>query len=296
MRPERLPAWLADHQPGNRAPVTEFFKSRVVYYPGAGKDGSAVKFFASRRLAHAFVYADYGLGRPELERALRRGFRGYTRFDRIELREADLAPNGVRYHLGDFAPDETRADNRPARLLFGFIEIFERETDYGDDHGPFRFAVLFMHFDGHAAYDALFAQPRQKPPFAVVLQDHGFGGNHSRFGDGGLMHRIASRTRRYPRYLWCAQRGCTRAWPGYRRVPSVPVECGGMYGTPRALLERVTRQRTAARPPVRPRPKAPTTPPARPDAPSARARPSPTGRGRFRAAARASRARPPAWR
>jgi hypothetical protein len=56
------------------------------------------------------------------------------------------------------------------------------------------------------------------------------------------MHRIATRTGRLPRYLWCADRQ-SRPWRGYEPVPGVPVELGGVHGMPRTLYER-----SAARP------------------------------------------------
>jgi hypothetical protein len=247
MDKELMPGWLAAHAPGRRPSIDDFLRARVVFYPGAGDDGSPVRFFGSRHLAHTFIYADYGVGRAEVERALvERSFRGYRQLDRVELTADDLRVRELRYHL---APDDIdhrdrfAADRmRPHEAPFGFIEVLERTAAAGDAHGPARLAILFLYADGHAAYDGLFCQDWSTPPYAVVVQDHGFGGDYSSFGDDGLMHRIATRTGRLPRYLWCADRQ-SRPWRGYEPVPGVPVELGGVHGMPRTLYER-----SAARP------------------------------------------------
>jgi hypothetical protein len=241
---ERLPHWLAAHTPGCRPSLDDFLHSRVVFYPGSGVDGSPVRFFGSRHLAHCYVYADYALGRVRLQRALEDpGFRGYRSLDRAEVSARDVGAEDVRYHitreefrsLGDLAVGRVSPRDAP----FGFIEVLERVEGFGDAHGPARLAILFLFADGHATYDGLFCQQRETPPYAVVIQDHGWGGDYSSFGAGGLMHGIATRTGRYPRYLWCAD-GCSIPWPGYQPVPGVPVERGGMHAMPRTIYECTT--------------------------------------------------------
>lgn len=57
---EACPSWLESININN--PVfnrEEFFKSRVVFYPGACVDGHAIKLFGSSHAAHCFVYCDY---------------------------------------------------------------------------------------------------------------------------------------------------------------------------------------------------------------------------------------------
>jgi hypothetical protein len=245
MDKELMPDWLAAHAPGRRPSVDDVLRARVVFYPGSGYDGSPVRFFGSRNLAHTFIYADYGVGRAGVERALvERSFRGYQQLDRVELTAVDLRVHKVRYHL---APDDIDRQSRfvvnsmkPRGAPFGFIEVLERTAAAGDAHGPARLAILFLYADGHAAYDGLFCQDWSIPPYAVVIQDHGFGGNYSSFGADGLMHRIATRTGRLPRYLWCADPQ-SRPWHCYEQVPGIPAERGGMHGMLRTLYERIDR-------------------------------------------------------
>lgn len=87
---EDMPRWLRDWAPGSKTSMTGFFASRVVFYPGSGTDGQPVKFFGSRRVAHCFIYADYGIARDHVLRELGEAghpFAGYRSAGRTELRE-----------------------------------------------------------------------------------------------------------------------------------------------------------------------------------------------------------------
>ncbi len=234
-----LPDWLKNYQAGEKFNRQHFFASRVVFYPGSGFDGQPVKLFASTHSAHCFVYVDYGLDRQTIEAELsseRYRFQGYHTLSRIELAESDITPTGWHPHITEAeARATTRAhiDTAP----FGFVEILERNTEFDDNHGPERLAILFLGADGIAAYDALFCQKSSvKPPFAVVLQDHGFGGNYDHFGNNGLLHRIAGRCQVFPEILLVAEN--TTPWENYHSIPDVAPDRGGMHNTRRNLYKR----------------------------------------------------------
>lgn len=236
---EDLPVWLARFKSGDPFPREQFFASRVVYYPGAGTDGHPVKLFGASHCAHCFVYADYGVTQPRLETELadpRHGFRGYHCLDRLQLCERDLVPNAWSAHI---ARDEAPVSrfSSVAASPFGFLEILERAPDLDDTHGARRIAVLFLGADGIAAYDALFCQGGgNSSPFAVLLEDHGFGGNYDRFGQGGMLERIARHGNRLPQWLLVAEN--TRAWDGFARMPEVDGDRGGMHASLRMLYGR----------------------------------------------------------
>jgi hypothetical protein len=240
--PEELPEWLAQFNPGDPFPREQFFASRVVYYPGSGTDGHPVQLFGSTHCAHCFVYADYDVTQDALEKQLadpRLGFRGYHSLGRVQLSERDLVPNGWIAHvqLDEVPPDPYRFAAVAARP-FGFLEVLERDQGRDDNHGARRIAILFLGADGIATYDALFCQGNGvPPPFTVVLQDHGFGGNYNRFGQGGLLERIARRCNVFPQWLLVAEN--TQAWGGYQRVPNVDGDHGGMHNAQRFLYERL---------------------------------------------------------
>jgi len=120
---------------------------------------------------------------------------------------------------------------------FGLLEVLERDRELDDGYGSLRLAILFVGADGIAAYDALFCQGRETPPpFAVVVQDHGMGGNYDRFGRGGLLERIALDCHAVPRWLLVAEN--TNPWESFVRLPDVEGDRGGMHNMLRFLYEK----------------------------------------------------------
>lgn len=247
---EDPPAWLGRFNPGDPFPREQFFASRVVYYPGSGTDGHPVKVYGSTHSAHCFVYADSGVTQTALEEELgdpRWGFRGYDRLSRLQLRETDLVPRGWTAHVDRAeVPHDRHGFAAVAAAPFGFLEVLEREREVGDDHGAPRLAILFLGADGAATYDALFCQrDGVSAPFALVLQDHGFGGNYDRFGAGGLLERIARRCEVVPQWLLVAEN--TRPWDGFERAPNVDGDRGGMHNNLRFLHQRLDEPRAQRR-------------------------------------------------
>jgi hypothetical protein len=241
-----VPRWLAQFNNGDSFNREHFFASRIVYYPGSGTDGQPVKLFGSTHSAHCYVYADYGITQAHLEAELgnpSHGFSGYHTLARVQLSEKDLAPRGWRSHVD---PEHMSQNDRGLinTLPFGFLEVLERDHALDDSHGAHRLAILFLGADGIAAYDALFCQENGTPPFAVVLEDHGFGGNYDRFGCGGLLERIAKTCDAIPQWLVVAKN--TKPWAGFSRIPEVTGDPGGMHHTPRYIYVRENMQRQLA--------------------------------------------------
>ena len=235
---ERIPDWLSSLRPDDPFPRDAFFASRICFYPGAGRDGHAVKAFGSSHAVHCFVHADYGMTQTFLEDALDHpvvGFRGYRMFVRKQLTELDLVPHGWQAHVR--AEELGKFTGRGFVQPYGFLEILEREGSLGDDHGPRRLAVLFLGADGIATHDALWCQDNEvPPPFSVLLEDYGFGGQYSPFSAGGLLERIATERNRLPQFLLVSEN--TPPWPQYERVAGVDGEAGGMHGRMRSLYHR----------------------------------------------------------
>jgi hypothetical protein len=238
---EHIPPWLDQFQEMDAFLRQQFFGSRVVYYPGSRTDGHPVKVFGSTHSAHCFVYADYGVTQAAIEEELGHpvhGFRGYHRLARLQLCEKDLVPIAWTPHIraGEVAQDRYRFAAVAAEP-FGFLEVLERNHDLDDNHGARRLAILFLGADGTAAHDALFCQGLgHSVPFAVLLQDHGFGGNYDRFGRGSLLERIATDCDVVPPWLLIAEN--TDPWVGFERVPDVDGDRGGMHAHLRFLHER----------------------------------------------------------
>lgn len=236
---EDAPEWLSEFHEGSTFSPKTFFASRVVFYPGSGRDGHAVKLFGSTHSAHCFLYADYGMGKADLEAELSgsdSGFRGYHSVMRRDLSEHDLLPDGWIPHARPERADG-RTRDASARPSYGLLEILERDAELDDNHGASRLAILFLGADGIASYDALFCQDHSGlPPFAVVLQDHGFGGNYDRFGRGGVLEDIAQQCRALPHWLLVASD--TGPWQEFEKVPDVMADCGGQHGMGRFLYRQ----------------------------------------------------------
>ena len=239
---EEIPAWLANHKKGEKVDVKQALQSRIVYYPGSGNDGQPVHTFASAHTAHVFFYVDYGLSKEEAQRQIEiSGFKGYHLFDSINISKEDLAPNGWVQHINlserqmaTMAAFAEEGMKDPYCLLF----IFERDEGYTDEHGAERFAVFFLCGDGIASYDALFGNKNVAAPFCLILQDHGFGGNYDSFGKGGLMDKIAKKTRVFPELILAAVGDSTKVWDGYTQIDDVPYVVGGMHHNHRYLFKR----------------------------------------------------------
>ncbi len=240
---EDTPRWLLEFREGDRFPREEFLRSRVMYYPGPSLDGHGVRVFASSHSVHCFVHADYGLRRRDVERELKplgRGFKGYHPIARIVLTEQDLTPAGWTTHV---EPHEIKNDpllfNRVAYSPFAIFHVEERDFHLDDSHGPERFAFLHIGADGFAVYDALFCQDDDvEQPFAVLLQDHGFGGNYDKFGRGGLLELIAERaTNDLPPWMLVGDN--THPWPGYEKVEGVEGDPGGQQHHMRFMFRRL---------------------------------------------------------
>lgn len=238
---EPMPKWLSKYKIGATPDLLAFAQSRTVFYPGSGYDGQPVKLFGSTHSAHCFIYVDYGLSQQQTVDPLDDRFEkflGYKTIHRRILSESEITPQGWQPHL---TLDEV--GESPYRFVqaapFGFLDILEREQSYDDSHGSARLALLFLGADGVASYDALFSQKTWKSPFCVVLQDHGWGGNHTNFGASGLLALVAERICVLPKYLLVAQN--TQCWSGYGLVPNLVPVYGGRGNIPhtRELFEQI---------------------------------------------------------
>lgn len=236
------PTWLQSFDASSRFNRDEFFQSRVVFYPGCGTDGHAVEVFGGAHAAYAFVMADYAAWQEtsvqsELAPDHPHRFRGYRVAWEQQLQVEDLLSSEWTPHV---RPSEVENSDKFASrsAAFGRFVVLEREPDFGVQHGAERLAIVFLGADGIATYDALFCQGvgDVQAPYAVLLQDHGFGGNYNRFGGGGLMETIAARTRTWPEWLLVGEN--TSAWGGYRRVRSIAPSAGGVHRQRRSFWRR----------------------------------------------------------
>lgn len=234
---ETQPEWLYAHLPP-RFNRHAFFGSRTIYYPGSGDDGQPVKLCALSHVAHAFVYVDQEYCWNTLVERLvdqDRGFRGYKLVHDEDVSQNQLRPGDWTQHIKLEEVEKFKSFRSSFANPFARFAVLERQGD-DENHGPWRIAILFICGDGFASFDALYCQEDDvPPPFLIVIQDHGFGGNYDRFDRDGLLERIACETGVLPEFLLVAD--CSDPWSGYTGPESDP-EPGGQHGNPRSLFRR----------------------------------------------------------
>lgn len=227
---EDLPDWIRAEPAFAKKTFESFLNSRVVFYPGSGSDGHALRLFGSTHNAHCFAHADYGA------QGYGRNPKGY----RAVIREELSAPKLVRM----LRLDEThRFSELSARSCFrrehdfrgALWAIFKRMKSYDDSHGAEYLALLHVRAEAVWTFWNLWAR-RRSPPHAIVLQDHGLGGNWAAFGGADApLYKLASECEACPRWLLVGEN--TKAWPGYRKA-SGPDRPAGMHGHQRSLYQR----------------------------------------------------------
>lgn len=167
------PRWLRDLDPATIArgplPWLDRLAAGALAYPGADLDGSPVRQLNG--VLHSYIFMDYMTRPADLEAELTRpratgtGFAHHRLVGRAGF---DPAPVLAR------APGSARHPAAPrwaTQAPWGLWAVYE---DTRPERRGERFSFLFLGTEAHEAMAALF--PRRGPA-AVVVQEHGFGGN-----------------------------------------------------------------------------------------------------------------------
>lgn len=237
---EEMPQWLADYQPGDYVPFYVFMDGRVGYYPGAEFDGCLIETANKAHCVHAFLHVDYGLTCEQVKQKLSadEAISGYHSIGRVNWYQEEVYPNGQTppQQLSERFNDSGKfalKDEPP----YCFMEIFERDVEKDDSWGAERFALTYLFADGIMAYYQLFVKEYKKAPWIFLLQDHGFGGNYDRFGNGGLLHDIILRYGTMPEFV-IGDIHSNSMWDGYHRILEARPVIGGMHHNERALYAK----------------------------------------------------------
>jgi hypothetical protein len=213
------PKWLAEIDVNSLFPLKQVLEDSL-YYPACGMDGDPVKFLGG--FIHSFVYVDYSIAQEKLIGELEsHGFTGYEPKFRKYLRESDLVPHG-------WTPmPPTPEDGNPWHYRksiarpYALWSVFERRADLGDEHGPWRFSLLYICGDGVATYQALFGGNNAIPRIlAIIRPGHAFGLNWTNFTEpNGFFARTVRRfSAQQPPYLLYGGHGSGYdhcCWPQY---------------------------------------------------------------------------------
>lgn len=225
----QTPAWLWNHQAGDRFPRNKFFSSRVVYYPAAGADFHALEIFGGAGAAHCFVMADYWTTVEEAKNLLSnympRGL-SLVSIDPIPLEDV-FKSRWIRHFDQDLIEEEKRQNFLQSINAHGFA-FFAVYCD-----GAQRLAVLYLGFEAVEAYDRLFCQGRSpKPPYGILVQNHGMGGDWNQMADPDSY--VAQLAEKFGCPKWLIGQDGFPNWNGYQPVSDITY--GGMHSTARRLF------------------------------------------------------------
>ena len=161
------PDWLmGTSQPLGPLPLAELLADSV-YYPACGFDGRPIRYLAGKY--HSFIYVDYGVERAEAVDQLST-FRGYAPAAWRDVRQEELTPQGwqpLPLQAGDGHPRQAKWWEKEPFALWA---ILERTPEYGPEHGPERFSLLYVGGDGVATFQALYHGNRATPAAVTIIQ------------------------------------------------------------------------------------------------------------------------------
>ena len=209
---EEYPQWLQNAEQLNTETLANFVSSRVVYYPGAGCDGRAIAIFGQTHSAHCFVHIDLTTTSQKIRQQLQPTdpdhCAGYSPVFQSEF-TADELTVLLRLEMSHPFPSQKNG------LKSALWTVLERDRERSDDHGPKRLAFLHIQAEAVWACRNIWAKPDHNP-FAVVLQDYGFGGQWARFGGNDAPLCQMAQETVLPEFLLVAKN--TEQWPNYEAV------------------------------------------------------------------------------
>lgn len=199
-----------------------------LYYPSCDIDGELIRYcnrhFDQLEIC-SFVYADYAAGRERLMENIDT-FRGYHLLATRELGPADVgADKNLQRPEGIGIDDYGRYQDH--WQPFGQWAVYERDGDYGPDHGPIRFSLIYLGAEGAAAYSGLYLNNKITPKgLAIIQPGHGFGLNWTDFTDpDGPLTRTMMMGRSMPEYIFYGGLGFhgynELPWSGFKRIDRV---------------------------------------------------------------------------
>lgn len=187
-----------------RFPVRELLYNSV-YYPASAFDGGVIRDCNINRKdweVLSFVYCDY----LETEEALHLTDmpRGYRLLGERQLKKEELIPNGWTPELPPNI-DMQRYQHIVNKHPFATWMVFERLPEFGKEHGPERFSLIFLCADGVAAYQALYWTNQMKPRAIAIIQPGSFGGEWTDFfkKDAPFYWTVRHNPAGMPDYVYC---------------------------------------------------------------------------------------------
>ena len=231
---EEVPDWLKNYKEGEDFSFDDAISGRLAYYPGFGYDGTMLTVGNKSHAVHTFVHTDYLNTRLNIETQINQikgyhviGQKGWNIKETLPLPEKGtnyrFAHDRMMERAGNWIRQWT--EDRPYLIT----HILERNPDLDEDYGAKRLAMITSNMDGFKLYLLLFMEKIGKAPWLFLLQDHGFGGNHNRFGKGGLMERFMEISGFWPDFVISDENHGTCTWDGYKIIKNILPVKGGMH-------------------------------------------------------------------
>lgn len=224
------PRWLLNLSPADiqrgPAPWRKHLVKDALVYPGAGLDGSPVR--QCNGAIHSFIFLDYGTPKAEVLAELTRPRRtgtGFAHHQLVALSEFDPTPLLAG---ADQAFVYQRENNHQSQPPTGLWAVYESRIDGRTE----RMSFLFI---GAEAIQALAALFPSTAPRALVVQEHGFGGNC--WGSfSGKIRELATHWNSPPEFLVLGSNHDLHAWQSEARALGEDVAKESMHQNVREFL------------------------------------------------------------
>ena len=198
-----------------------------LFYPACDIDGELIRY-CNMHFSHlgicSFVYVDYHTGEERLLENLN-GFLGYHLFAHRVLHPADIGAD-KQMKMPDYINPEEYNRYQTDWKPFAHWAVLERDGEYGEEHGPKRFSLLFLGAEGVAAYAGLYLANKITPKgIAIIQPGHAFGFNWTNFFDWNApLARTVRSGKSMPEYMFYG--GYTYGynhcpWQGYSQIDRV---------------------------------------------------------------------------
>jgi len=216
-----VPDWLmALRDVNDQIPIADVLRGSV-FYPASAMDGQPLLHLAG--FSHSFVYADWNISQDTLIKNLKtfKGYRcAYSRpVTRAELCFKSFQPilPSRKYTRGE--------DVNPKVFPYALWAIYDRNPQFGEEHGPERFSLLFVGGEGVATFQSLCYSNQCTPSVVVIIRSDGFTGNWTSFFRHEDIFAQSVMQNQYgtPDYLFCEygeiRKGEEKSpWPWYPKL------------------------------------------------------------------------------
>lgn len=155
-----------------------------LYYPSSGFDANVIRYCntTGRELdIDSYVYCDYGISEEDLMGEAH-NFLGYHILASRPLTYKELLPHGWDVQIPPGISRQRYTQYSNAWRPFARWIVYERDSDYAEDHGVARFSLMYLGTEGVATYQALYWMNKTYPKALAIIQPgHGFGLNWTDF-------------------------------------------------------------------------------------------------------------------